>query len=342
MADWHTLPAEIRLMILEFTADSKPKFKPKSSRRQKRYLAALATVSREWQHYFEAVNFGRLTLELTLDTLQSLSSIVSGTHRESLVRHISVWVDLSSFPLPVSISRESKVKNLGETITWLFLCLSQWQACTHSGLTLELCASKLFPTDFFEGWKWYSLPMAPVVTALILPRRTTPCMDDHQFRHLFAALPRLQSFRWELFTDALGRRAPEPDYGVWHGREPPHHTGLAFFQSISPMVKSLSIFSEDLDSEYTTASLRILYPENWESESSSWMTESLHWIAEALVRQSTQLTHLSACYIIDASTFLDTALRSPLNTTPEEWKLRFSSYPHGEPPKYHDWNPSPP
>jgi len=193
-------------MILKVTADSKPEYEPESRRKtvQPRAesslsLAALATVSREWQHYFEGVTFRRVTLTPVSDTFHSLSSIVSGTRRESLVRHISIWIGLSASPMLDTKYKKRRIKDsrLRKSITWLFFCLSQWKLDTHPGLTLELCASDIQSTDAFEGWEWGLFPVAPVVTRLILPRQKTPWMDANQFRHLLAALPRLQSFRWE-------------------------------------------------------------------------------------------------------------------------------------------------
>ncbi|KAK3330068.1 hypothetical protein B0H66DRAFT_597621 [Apodospora peruviana] len=103
---------------------------------------------------------------------------------------------------------------------------------------------------------------------------------------------------------------------------------------MSPTVKSVSIFSEESSSAYEIV--------RHSREPKMWIAESARWIAEALARRSTQLTHLSACYIIDASTFLYMALHRPLHMTPEEWKrICASDYPCHEPPEYSHWNLSP-
>ncbi|KAM7223961.1 hypothetical protein V8F06_000434 [Rhypophila decipiens] len=270
-------------------------------------LATLATVSREWQYYFETVTFSRLVLRLDSNDFNSLSSAVTGTYREALVRHISISVDddgIGPYSDSSGALRLTRPISLGEAIRCLFLCLQKWQSSTHPGLTLELCVSHWESLAAFPGqdaileWKWnrrYRLPAAQVVTGLILPRQETPIMKARRFRYVLDASPRLESFRWEIWRH----------YG-WVGN--PSDTGLAFFQRLSSTVKSISLFSDE------RPLARIGYGE----DPKLWCAEFSHWVAMALARRdNTQLKHLSVCYMTDASTLLDIALQT---STKQEWE----------------------
>ncbi|KAM7190711.1 hypothetical protein V8F20_009616 [Naviculisporaceae sp. PSN 640] len=367
MKSWSELPAEIRVKILEAAANPKQSFalKPESAPpslelecesggkpavREGYRLAALATVSREWQSHFEAVNFRHLRLTPDLrGYFNPVSSIVRG--RESLVRHISVSIDdmLSSHTSETVSSmldddqldkaRFHPAQCLASIITWLFMYLSRWQSNEHPGLAIEIRTMSTGPWDPLENSYWGHLFVAPVVTSLILPSRGTPLMDGSQFRRLFSATPRLESFRWEPWEYQLVTRRFHPDLNRWVEREPPHTTGLAFLQSMPSTVKSISLFKVPQSS----STIRSFLMESGASlrQTTSWYKEFMRWFSEALTRRSTQLTYLAVCYIIDAKTFLDMALRGPLRTTPEEWDRMLSSYPHPKRPEYSDWNTSP-
>ncbi|KAM7202474.1 hypothetical protein V8F33_002694 [Rhypophila sp. PSN 637] len=319
MAHWDELPAEIRLMILKNVADSKPEFRglkslPESQRAEPS-LATLATVSREWQYYFETVTFSRLALRLDSNDFKSLSSAVTGTHREPLVRHISICVDddgIGPFSDSSGALRLTRPVSLSKAIECLFLCLQKWQSSTHPGLTLELCVSYwqslhgLPWRDAPVEGEWGRLPVAPVVTSLILPQREPPIMHGRQFRYLFAASPGLESFRWETsrrdFDPPLNRFIEN-----WVGAPPPE-TGLAFFQRLSSTVKSISLFSDERPFAHSAE----------EPDPSFGCAEFYRWISMALARRdNTQLKHLSICLMTDASTLLDIALQI---ITHQEWE----------------------
>ncbi|KAK4217260.1 hypothetical protein QBC37DRAFT_451055 [Rhypophila decipiens] len=325
MAHWDELPAEIRLMIWEHVADSKPEFcglksLPKNQRAEPS-LATLATVSREWQYYFETVTFSRLALRLDSNDFKSLSSAVTGTHREPLVRHISISVDdYGKWPFSDSSGalRLTRPVSLSKAMECLFLCLQKWQSSTHPGLTLELCVSYWQSLHGLPGQDapaeggWGRLPMAPVVTSLILPQREPPIMHGRQFRYLFAASPRLESFRWETsrrdFDPPFINRSIGREMENWVGAPPPE-TGLAFFQRLSSTVKSISLFSDE----------RLFARFGEDSALSRFgCAEFYRWISMALARRdNTQLKHLSICLMTDASTLLDIALQI---ITHQEWE----------------------
>ncbi|EFX06183.1 hypothetical protein CMQ_6504 [Grosmannia clavigera kw1407] len=66
MASWDSLPAELRLTILEYVAGANPNFTDagprESSARHTYYCAPYATVSRDWQVFFERRTFAAIAL----------------------------------------------------------------------------------------------------------------------------------------------------------------------------------------------------------------------------------------------------------------------------------------
>jgi hypothetical protein len=129
---WASLPAEIRLMILEAIAQQKhPGW------------ASLAAVCREWQLVIEKRNFHQLTLGLScLDDFERLV-----VRQRTLVRHI--WLDIGLLGDSCQVCkrlgfdfRERRDESIiGDGIWKLFRILSSWKKPANgSGLTLELSA----------------------------------------------------------------------------------------------------------------------------------------------------------------------------------------------------------
>ncbi|KAI0108463.1 hypothetical protein F4814DRAFT_455214 [Daldinia grandis] len=136
--DFITLPAELRLSILEMVAYS-------STERTTEYT----TVSREWQSIFEKKHFERILLSSR--RLKRFAQIVRGSRRK-LVKHIWFRAELGDVNFgrgdaglrpTLSLADESEFDN---TIVRLLQILSTWERphdLNRGGLTLELSAWSL-------------------------------------------------------------------------------------------------------------------------------------------------------------------------------------------------------
>lgn len=129
---WFSLPAEIRLIILELLAQ------------ENRGLASYASVCKEWVEVIEKKNFGRLKLRPScLDDLEHMVS-----RRRRLVRHIWLNIELQPYTCrscqwiesPSWLSSNNSV--ISRAILKLFTTLATWDAAGDS-LTLELSVHPL-------------------------------------------------------------------------------------------------------------------------------------------------------------------------------------------------------
>lgn len=137
-ASWASLPAELRLQILEPIAHQKPPG-----------WSSLASVCKEWQLVFEKENFKKL--KIGSRDLRKFADIVS-PRRRHLIRHIWLEVELRRYKTRCCSKRSSQLSTImGSTVTdaiqQMFEILSTWE--TGHELTLEL--NVVCPTDS-EHW----------------------------------------------------------------------------------------------------------------------------------------------------------------------------------------------
>ena len=246
---WASLPAEIRLGILE-----------EISRQKHRGWALCATVCKEWQAIIEPKNFYRLALQASgLDELESLV-----IRQRPLVQHIYLNIELPRYACP-TCRRNATMSNRSSTIVKkailrLFPILNTWQPTGR--LILELNASS--PSDS-EHWfrnycfgpehedtghwtqqekaiRWHDpkhgwvdgqqveAPDVPTILRLFSPL----CLNVPQSLpevHAVTGFLIRQQLRHELFPEvlkALWEKLPRLESGVyelWHPRR--HHCQIA-------------------------------------------------------------------------------------------------------------------
>lgn len=137
---WYQLPAEIRLQILEDVASTHGKARAPKTRQ----LAALATVNKSWQEFFEGETFRNMILK-SEDDIKTFATLVTGRRRE-LVRWIWLRVELPEYDCDkceqVETAEEEKISRpfLTNLVLSLFEALSPWSTSEtfRNGITLEL------------------------------------------------------------------------------------------------------------------------------------------------------------------------------------------------------------
>lgn len=102
-SSWHSLPAELRLSILSFTIvdasiDASTNPFPKAS--------TLATVSREWQYFFEKETFRHLALT-TFGLRKFTAVIMRNTVRLNYLRNLRLQIQLMKYTEPMCNKPES-------------------------------------------------------------------------------------------------------------------------------------------------------------------------------------------------------------------------------------------
>ncbi|EHK48800.1 hypothetical protein TRIATDRAFT_191778 [Trichoderma atroviride IMI 206040] len=134
---WASLPAELRLKILEPIIHEKPPG-----------WTSLASVCKEWQPVFEKENYKKIKLRSS--RLGEFESMVPPQKRH-LIRHVWLDIELRRYSTRCCTKRNSQLKTLGPTVTKairrIFSILSNWEA--GNGLTLEL--NVVCPSDS-EHW----------------------------------------------------------------------------------------------------------------------------------------------------------------------------------------------
>ncbi|KAI0862002.1 hypothetical protein F4860DRAFT_474562 [Xylaria cubensis] len=134
---WVSLPAEIRLMILEIVACQKY-----------RGWASLASVCREWQHVLEKVNFHKI--KLRVPCLHKFKRYVTPQKRE-LIRHICPDIVLPRYK-PICCSRRrslsARISSIVSDGIWkLFCILGTWGPAKNMALEINVYS----PSDC-EHW----------------------------------------------------------------------------------------------------------------------------------------------------------------------------------------------
>lgn len=139
---WVSLPAEIRLMILEIIADQKhPGW------------ASLASVCREWQHALEKVNFYKMKLRVSC--LSGFERIFSPQKR-GMVRHICLNVELPRYVSTCCSERPSPSAKISyivsNGISDLLSILGTWRPAGDLALEINVYS----PSDC-EHWFKHAL-----------------------------------------------------------------------------------------------------------------------------------------------------------------------------------------
>ncbi|KAL6901237.1 hypothetical protein GGI43DRAFT_433939 [Trichoderma evansii] len=144
ITSWKSLPAEIRITILELVAHQKhPGW------------ASLASVCRQWQDILEKANYRKLKIRSS--RLGEFTSMVPPNKRH-LIRHIWFDIELRRYNLRCCSNWRSTMEHTGRTVTKavrkIYSILSSWEAANE--LTLELnvvCPSDsehFFPNLYFS------------------------------------------------------------------------------------------------------------------------------------------------------------------------------------------------
>ncbi|KAL0932468.1 uncharacterized protein CTRU02_213421 [Colletotrichum truncatum] len=149
---WAVLPAEVRLMILKELLEE---LKRGNERHE---LSYWASVSGEWQGFFEPQNFLDLKIQFPGVDIDDLNSIVYG-YRRNLVKKISLHVQTEEYDSANQFDKpETKAtikannKIITQALKKLFCALSTWvHSSPTGGIKLELSASS--PSDADHPWK---------------------------------------------------------------------------------------------------------------------------------------------------------------------------------------------
>ncbi|QPC78701.1 hypothetical protein HYE68_009453 [Fusarium pseudograminearum] len=141
---WRLLPPEIRLLTLRCIV---PQYGLKETTIERGFPRAslLATVSREWQDFFEKETFRRMDLEAA--DLCAFSRMVLGENviRLNYITNVLLTIKLATYTLSVADKPESETtviqNNMTFTIAMVILLksLSSWEG-HRGGLTLEIRA----------------------------------------------------------------------------------------------------------------------------------------------------------------------------------------------------------
>lgn len=173
---WNSLPRELQDMILECsTWQTHDEAGPLAGTDQ---LAALTTVCRDWQAFFESKLFRRLTLKTEAD-IQAFAELVQG-RRRAHVEWIWLRIELPMYDCQQCHLLEScedvrVQKSLFTNLVWdLFDVLSSWKIkdARSRGITLELSAHSPSDVHHFNkdlrfrlhdtAWdRWDDRPVSP-------------------------------------------------------------------------------------------------------------------------------------------------------------------------------------
>ncbi|KAI5468192.1 hypothetical protein BGZ63DRAFT_431803 [Mariannaea sp. PMI_226] len=142
---WGSLPQEIRLLILECVIIPEHKPAEATPLQQFRRASSLATVSREWQWFFEKHNFRRLVLHES--DLPAFAKVVrrKNTTRLNYITHLWLHVELATYDCRscskpedvITIAHNNRV--FTTSMIYVLETLSSWSGII-GGLTLEISA----------------------------------------------------------------------------------------------------------------------------------------------------------------------------------------------------------
>lgn len=155
MAVWNDLPCEIRQLILGRVPEAEARQGPT------RGLAKHASVSREWQLFFEPKIFRHFILDPC--DLPQFEAVLRPTHRRRLVRHILLQVGLTHrtetlhalqlYPTAETVLQAEKRcdRRFSHALWYLMRVLARWEA-DGPGLTLEIGTYSPFENTARDLW----------------------------------------------------------------------------------------------------------------------------------------------------------------------------------------------
>ncbi|KAJ3544743.1 hypothetical protein NM208_g2894 [Fusarium decemcellulare] len=153
---WDSLPPEIRLRVLRCVVLGHRRIETPAALGFGK-ASSLATVSREWQCFFEKETFRRMAL--TSSDLTTFSRVVRGKNaiRLNYINHLWLNVKLTKYTQRI-YDRPESATNIGQNnrifsyaIATLLNALSSWEGI-HGGLTLEIHAHS--PSDHkYHPWE---------------------------------------------------------------------------------------------------------------------------------------------------------------------------------------------
>lgn len=236
---WDGIPAEIRLLIFQALTDGTSGTPGAGS------LAALATVSREWQAEIGRHNFARI--RLTLPRLRDFGPMTA--RNRTLVHYIWFCVELEeyercdmcnpsfdtlrTFHAALARRNQRRLGNFSELKTnfdgfpittafeHLFLVLSSWDR-TPADLVLDI--SVYSPSDSTHSFQYVTVePDAPASASTTIEPSQVPHPHDH--RHSWFSGVQLQTpsedALFQIFDPVMGRGARDgPRVSRWWDRLP--------------------------------------------------------------------------------------------------------------------------
>ncbi|KAK1579962.1 uncharacterized protein LY79DRAFT_562949 [Colletotrichum navitas] len=213
------LPPELRLMILEELA----------SHDEKHHMASWASVSKEWQSFFEPLLWQTLTFRPSISRSGFLGfhRFIKG-YRKSLVKKIRLHVRMEEYACEqcdrlggpdrnIRILKRNKTR-FSASLEYLFHFLADWTGETSgTGITLELGAiwtsgshclhsqsPRYSPTS---PWlrslsklcldRWIPLPKAPIITGLSFDQTLRQSISASLILSMLESLPCLKQANYE-------------------------------------------------------------------------------------------------------------------------------------------------
>ncbi|KAF5681035.1 f-box domain-containing protein [Fusarium denticulatum] len=328
MVHWHSLPAEIRCMILETLTAHKG-------------IALFASVSNEWRTFIEQRTFSHIRLHpASLDHLEQLND-----HYRGQVKHLWLNIELNGYTCRVCRKRESLTLSysiaviLREAITRLFCILTTWR----ESLTLELnvyCPSDSqywFKNSYFgapgedkfecqepsdnpihdPGHGWVqdrvteappddalrrpfglselrfreSLPSVNAVTKFVLRRQCRQQFNPDALLYLWSKLPNLEEINYELWQSHLNvvQQVSDMDF-------------VKTIQNVPENVRRVTIF-EDFNENFLE--LYALGRGRLSNLNPGRVRLPFRVLGAAFAKRSQGFEHLSVSFMVDARHFFD-------------------------------------
>ncbi|USP78431.1 hypothetical protein yc1106_05705 [Curvularia clavata] len=344
---WLSLPADIRLLILDEISGQKH-----------RGWAQCAAVCKEWLAILEPKNFSRLTVHPSC--LDELDTLV--IRQRPLVQHVCLHIELPRYTCPTCKRKAEFCKRhpaiFKRAVLRLFSILNDWQPTGR--LTLELSASS--PSDsqhWFKNYcfgpghkdtrdwtqqekaiRWHdpehgwidgqqvktpspdaverlfsalcldtlqNLPVVHAVTSFCVRRQLRHMLLPHVLKDLWEKLPRLESIVYELWRE---------QWHAWHSCHYPNYDLIyaiqlshLFQESVPKHVKRVSIF-QDFNNQLTLALAPSIGQPGLGRGIGSPSDVDLK-LSHAFAAKSHHLEHISISYMVDARQFFASCQQLP-------------------------------
>ncbi|TAQ90020.1 hypothetical protein B7494_g1644 [Chlorociboria aeruginascens] len=309
---WASLPADVRLLILE-----------EISRQKHRGWALCATVCKEWQVIVERKNFYQLALQTScLDESEHLV-----IRQRPLVQYICLNIKLFRYACPTCrLILELNASSPSDSEHWFKnYCFGPGHEDPGDWSQQEKAIKWHDPKHGWVNGQQVKAPDAPTILRLFSPLCFTPPKNLLEVYAVTGFVIRRQ-FRHELFPQvlkALWEKLPRLEsiaYELWHVRRYPCQTACTYesaslVQDALPKhVKRISIF-KDFNNQL------ILALNNATSHSGPSMDASSAadlQLAKAFANQSHNFERLSISYMIDAQQFFTSCQQLPF-VLKREW-----------------------